>query len=128
MFKHNGYRIDFEHVQMERSVIRKANATKVFHSPFAEKTFCLIREVGSDPKSTPIAVGIAMCSLKDPFDKAKGRDLAFARAMHKMVVGKDERFQWWRAFWISADGRHTDGAVVAFINGIISLEDWGEHL
>ncbi len=123
MFKFNEYRITFKHVPQDRDTIKRLNATGHVHSPFAEKTVCSIFIDSEGKDASPVAVGVAMCSLKDQFDRTKGRELAFARAIQQLK-NKADRKEFWLAFWKSADGRHTDGAAVAFLNGEIEFKDY----
>lgn len=87
--------------------------------PWTRQTTCVIVE--ENPKDGPDlnwGMGVAMCSKKDQFDRSKGRELSFARAVQSFVP-KAERLDWWKAFWESDDGNKTDGAVAAFLNDLI---------
>lgn len=44
---------------------------------------------------SPIGIGVARCSKKDPFDKQKGRTLALSRALASMGMSRGERTSVW---------------------------------
>ncbi len=128
MFKLNEYKVTFRHVQLDRKALMEAEAEGIIHTPYAEKTICAIYKM-TEPYKSPVAVGIAMCSLKDNFDKAKGRELAFSRAMHQIATGKEARLVWWKAFWVNDDGKWTKGAAGACARGVLSIDEiMGGHL
>lgn len=57
---------------------------------------------------TAVARGCAYCSHKDQFSKARGRKLAFARAIQSFVVLKENRLLFWEWFlskWPPKNGR-----------------------
>ncbi len=104
MFKHNEYRITFQHHEAPC---------------FNGITRCSIYLDSDGKDAEPLVVGEARCSLKDNFNRTTGRELAFARAIQQLK-GKADRLEFWKAFWCSCDGHGTEGAAVAYLNGVIS--------
>ncbi len=121
MFKFNEFKVTFKHVTLDRKALTDAIDQGIIQTPFAEKTVCSIFKT-TEPDATPV-VGVAMCSLKDNFSKAKGRELAFARAMHQIEPDKNKRLTWWKAFWVSDDGRYTNAAAGACARGVLSIDE-----
>lgn len=96
MFMFNDYKVTFKHTSPSRAECEAAGQL------WAETTICRIIK-----DDEVLATGEAKCSLKDNFNRAAGRRLAFERAMHQLVPNtrKADRLNWWLHFFVSDDGR-----------------------
>lgn len=97
MFRIGEYKVAFKHIDIPFGYI------------YNHETICTITRDETVTRRA-IAGGIARCSRSDSFDKATGRELAFARALQAFVP-KQERLDWWKAFWESCDGQYTSGGI-----------------
>lgn len=114
MFKYGNYKIKFMHDISPNGAERDTEIAKsIAATPCAGMTICTIVEcwpnMDNSTVEVEVAQGTAYCSVKDQFDRSKGRELSFARAI-KSMVPKNERLSWWKAFWKSTDGRGTKSA------------------
>ena len=50
--------------------------------------------------------GAALCSEKDQFNRARGRKIAFARAVK--AFNRNEREAFWKAAWLAKEGKTED--------------------
>ena len=58
-----------------------------------DKTVCTMHII------TPVAIGTAFCSVKDNFDKTKGREEAFKEMLKEGGFRRHERKEAWNQFW-----------------------------
>ena len=65
--------------------------------PVRAKTRCVIVE--ATPMKSVVGWGEAWCSVKDRFDKERGRKIALGRALKAGEFGKEEREKFWEAYF-----------------------------
>lgn len=90
--------VKFWHNQDEKVLTVEDEQRNVIQTPVKAETNCLIE--------TPFGnyLGTAYCSVLDQFNKAKGRKLAFTRALRVAPFDKVERAILWNDYFTRMNG------------------------
>lgn len=88
----NQVQVEFWHEQ-ETKVIPVYHREKKTTREVKAETNCLLTINGKNYLAT------AYCSVMDQFDKAKGRVIAFSRALQTAGLSREERTALWTQYW-----------------------------
>lgn len=91
MFTSQGYEVFFQHSQKVEDL-----RTEQPQPPFKGVTLCTLVNEDDD---IPVRAVVAFCSVKDNFDRSKGRKVALTKMLNAAGFDKEQRTTFWHDYF-----------------------------
>ena len=82
---------DSDYLEFENIAIKKQSHIK-------GATRCTLAMLDKEGNKEIVAITQAWCSVKDPYNKERGRKISLTRALNEAGLNKEERTQVWEAY------------------------------